>query len=126
MYDFALTLCALAAVGLLSVGALALIAPRRLSRSYGAAAADRAAIVYVRATGARDIIIGSIFAVALVRNDWVMLASLCAAGLILSLADLAIAVSFARRFRSEHLAHAGGAVGFAIIIALLLIAHLPH
>lgn len=113
-------LCSLAAIGLIAVGALALVSPRRLARSYGVGVTDAPSFVYVRATGARDLILGIVFAAATYRGDPVALLFLCALGLLLSLADFTLAFTFARSFRSELAAHIGGAIGFIIIIALLL------
>ena len=118
--DLAIVLCRLAAIALASIGVLALIAPERLARSYGIEVHERAALAFVRATGARDVLIGLILAGAAYLQDAIVLAGLCIVGVLLSLADFAIAFTFARRFRSEHLAHIGGAVGFALITALLL------
>lgn len=121
MTEFALTLCVLASVGLISIGVLALVAPERLSRSYGVAVDAPNSFVYVRATGARDCIIGFVFGSAVWAHDRSLLLVLAVAGLALSLADFAIAFAFARGFRSEHVAHLGGAAGFLVIaIALLL------
>lgn len=120
MAEPSLVLCVLAAIGLLAVGALAIIAPMRLARSYGVGVDTPEALVYVRATGARDFILGLILAAAAYRGELPPLIYLCALGVLLSLADFALAFAFARRFRSEHLAHLGGAAGFLVIIALLL------
>jgi membrane associated rhomboid family serine protease len=121
MHGLPLILCFLAAIGLIAVGALALLSPRRLSRSYGAEVRDRPGFAFVGETGARDCVFGAIFLAALTRpdRDPGMLLALCAAGFVLSLADFSIAFSFAGRFRSEHLAHVGGALAFAVIAALL-------
>jgi hypothetical protein len=119
MSDLPVWLCALAAIALLAVGTLALAVPNVLSRSYGVPARDPVALAYVRATGARDVIIGAVLAANVYLQDALVLLILAAAGLLLSLADFAIAFAFARGFRSEHLAHLIGAVGFIVIIALL-------
>ena len=118
MYDIALTLCGLAAVGLLAVGVLALLSPTRLSRSYGVEVHDRAALVWVRAAGVRDIILGVMLAISAYLDDTAIVMALCAGGLVLSLADFTLALTFARRIRSEHGAHIGGAIAFIVIIAL--------
>lgn len=120
MYDIALKLCGLAALGLLAVGALALISPQRLSRSYGVEVTDATSIVWVRATGARDILLGILLAVAAFLDDTPELLVLCAAGLALSLIDFLLAMTFARRLRSEHGAHIGGAIAFLVIIVLFM------
>ncbi len=121
MIDVALKLCGLAAIGLFAVGALALISPRRLARTYGVEARDRAALVWVRATGARDIAFGIILAFIAFRQDLIEVLFLCIIGLALSIADFFLAVTFSRRLRSEHGAHLGGAVVFLVIIVLSLV-----
>lgn len=121
MFEVALKLCGLASVGLLAVGVLALISPRRLARSYGVDVRDRAALVWVRATGARDAALGIILAFIAFRQDLIEILVLCVIGLALSITDFFLAVSFARRLRSEHGAHLGGAIAFLVIIILLLI-----
>jgi Domain of unknown function (DUF4267) len=120
VYDVALKLCALAAIGLLVVGVLALLSPRRLARSYGVEVNDRAAFVWVRATGVRDIVLGIILASCAYLDDNPLLLLVCGAGLVLALADFALAVTFSKRLRSEHGAHIGGAVAFLVIILLFM------
>jgi len=117
----ALTLCGLAAIGLLAVGVLALLSPQRLARSYGVPARELSTLAYVRAAGVRDVILGLLFVTNVYLKDAFDLLILCVAGLILSLADFAIAFTAAgRKLHSEHGGHIGGAIGFAILIALLL------
>jgi hypothetical protein len=121
LYDVALKLCGLAAALLLAVGALALISPRRLARSYGVEVDDARSFVWVRASGARDIALGTVLASSAFLGDATELLVICAAGVALSLADFVLAVSFARRVRSEHGAHLGGAIAFLVIIVLLVV-----
>lgn len=118
--SLALTLCGLAAIGLLSVGVLALLAPERLARSYGVPIKTVNARAFVRATGVRDVILGCLLASSVYVKDTFTLLLLCIAGLVLSLADFLIAFTTAKRIQSEHGAHIGGAIGFAVLIALLL------
>ena len=113
-------LCSLAAVGLIAVGSLALVSPSRLARSYGVGVDEKASHVYVRATGARDLIIGIVFAAAAYQGEPVELLFVCVLGLALSVVDFSLAFAFTRRMRSELGAHLGGAVGFIVIIVLLL------
>lgn len=120
MYDVAIKLCGLAALGLLAVGILALLSPRRLARSYGVEVRDAASFVWVRATGARDIILGIVLGVATLVDETTMLVVLCGAGIALSLADFLLAMTFAKRLRAEHGAHLGGAIAFLVILVLLL------
>ncbi|MDE2483489.1 MAG: DUF4267 domain-containing protein [bacterium] len=117
--DTTFLLCTLAAIGLGAIGVLALLAPERLARSYGVPVTERAALAFVRATGVRDILIGAIVAGATYLHDALTLAALAVIGFVLSVADFTIAFSFERRFRTEQLAHVGGAVGFAVLFALL-------
>lgn len=119
MNDLPIFLCALAAVMLIAVGALASVLPERLSRSYGVPVAQPPALAYVRATGARDLTIGAVFAANVYLHDALVLFVLAIAGIALSLADFVIAFTFARGFRSEQFAHAAGVAGFAVIAALL-------
>lgn len=120
MYDVAIKLSGLAAFGLLGVGILAIVLPRKLSRSYGVEVSDRAAFVWVRATGARDIILGVILGITALVDATTLLLAVCAAGFVLSLVDLTLAITFARRLRSEHGAHIGGAIVFLVVVALIL------
>ena len=121
MFDVALKLCGLASLGLVAVGALALFSPRRLARSYGVEVRDRASLVWVRAAGVRDAALGLILAYFAFRQDFIEILFLCVIGFVLAMADFVLAVSFARRLRSEHGAHLGGAAAFLVIIVLLLI-----
>lgn len=118
--SLALALCGLAAVGLISVGILALVTPERLSRSYGVPVKDPSAFAFVRATGVRDLILGAIFASSVYLKDGTVLLILCVAGLILALADFLIAFTTAKRIHSEHGAHLGSAIGFVVLIVLLM------
>ena len=116
----AITLCYLAAIALLVIGLLALIAPAMLSQSYGVAVDDAKAFVYVRATGARDCLLGLILIASAYLGDVLQLIIICSAGLVLSLADFLIAFfGTGRRMKPELLAHLAGIVGFGIILVLL-------
>ncbi len=112
--------CTLAAIGLVAVGVLALLSPQRLARSYGVEVEESSSYVYVRAAGVRDLILGAILGAASYTGDSIALLFLCALGVILSLADFTLAFTFTRRMRSELVSHLGGAVGFIVIIILLL------
>ncbi len=118
--SLALTLCGLAAAGLLTVGVLAIFQPERLSRSYGVPVRSANSIAFVRATGVRDLLLGLILASNVYLKDAIALVLLCTAGLVLALADFSIAYTTAKRLHSEHGAHIGGALGFAVLIVLLL------
>jgi hypothetical protein len=117
--ELPLLLCGLASALLIVVGVLALVAPQRLSKSFGAAVSERSALAFVRATGARDLALGAVFGAAVFLQDSLMLLVLALAGFALAFADFAIAYSTAGRFRAEHAAHVVGMIGFAVIVAVL-------
>jgi hypothetical protein len=121
VFDVALKLCYLAAPGLVAVGVLALVSPRRLSRSYGVEVRDRASLVWVRATGIRDVAFGLVLAYIAFHQDFIEVLFLCVLGFVLAVADFFLAITFARRLRSEHGAHLGGAIAFLVIIILLVL-----
>ncbi|MDQ2866389.1 MAG: DUF4267 domain-containing protein [Candidatus Eremiobacteraeota bacterium] len=117
MWGLGFVISVIAAAALIAVGVLALFFPELLARGYGIAADDAAARAYVRATGSRDTALGALFACSCYFHDGRALFVLCIAGLAISLADLAIAFDAAnRKFRVEHMAHASGAIAFAIAI----------
>ena len=81
---------------------------------------DAKAFVYVRATGARDCLLGLILIASAYLGDVLQLIIICSAGLVLSLADFLIAFfGTGRRMKPELLAHLAGIVGFGIILVLL-------
>jgi Domain of unknown function (DUF4267) len=121
LFDAALKLSTLAAIGLVAIGLVALLSPRRLARSYGVEVNDAAGIVWVRATGARDIVLGLILGYTAYQQEFPTTMLICATGFILSIVDFLLAVTYARRLRSEHAAHLGGAAAFLVIIALFLV-----
>lgn len=82
---------------------------------------DAAGIVWVRATGARDIVFGLILGYIAYEQEFPATLLICAAGFALSIVDFTLAVTYRRRFHSEHAAHLGGAVAFLIIISLFLV-----
>ncbi len=121
MPSLALTLCILASIGWISVGVLALLSPARLARSYGIPVREASAVAYVRATGVRDLILGLALAANAFSHNMPALIVLCTGGAILAVADFCIAfIASGRRMHSEHGAHIGSAIGFAVLIVLLL------
>jgi len=119
MHSLITTMCGLAAAALAGIGLFALFAPGRLARSYGVPVDHGASRAFVRTTGVRDAVIGALLAFGVLTRDARLLQVIAISGLAISLADLTIAWQFAHGFRRAHLAHLGGAVGFAVIIALL-------
>lgn len=109
----------LGVAGLLAIGLLALADPIRLSALYGVAVRDRDALVFVRAAGARDVLLGAVLAFAQARASAATVAAVCAACASLAVADLLLCWFHARGFRRELAAHAAGVVGFAILALLV-------
>ena len=112
------------AVALALVGIAGLLAPQLLSRGYGVHAQDRSATGYVRATGIRDVAIGVAIGTAAYLHDVAFVAVLMAVGIVVSIADFAIAVRHGehRRIHPAHGVHAAGIVAFALALAMALFA----
>ncbi len=117
-----ISLSLLAACALLGIGALALLAPERLAEAYGLPVRERNALGFVRATGARDAVLGAAILAVAVRNHPFELAIFAALGILLSAFDLAIAYTHLRRIRPELLAHLGGVIGFSALLIILIAA----
>uniref|UniRef100_E6PGY2 DUF4267 domain-containing protein n=1 Tax=mine drainage metagenome TaxID=410659 RepID=E6PGY2_9ZZZZ len=118
--NLGIALSALAAFALLGIGALALVAPERLAQAYGLPVREGNALGFVRATGARDAILGAAILATAARHDLFELAIFAALGILLSAFDLAIAYAHLRRMRRELLAHLGGVVGFSVLLIILI------
>ena len=110
--DLPVILSAAASAGVIGVGALGVAFPKRLSRAYGVAAEDDAAVAYVRATSIRDVAIGAMLLGAAARGKRRPLQLAAAAGAAISISDLLVA---------KRPVHAGGAAYFLGILALLLV-----
>jgi hypothetical protein len=119
--SLAVILSYVAAATLAAIGILAVLLPRSLAHSYGIPVRDETTRAYVRATGVRDLAFAAVLFAVAWRHDPLALAVAAGAGLLISLADFYIAfVANGRALGSELLAHVGGAVGFAVILALVL------
>ncbi len=111
----------IAGAGLLAVGALGVIFPAPLAQSFGMPLEDRAAAVFVRATGVRDLALGAVVLAASLRGAGGVLLVAVIACLAISLADFANAFWGGDRvLHRQHVVHIGGAAFFAAILALLL------
>lgn len=110
----------LAGIALLAVGAGALARPHGLAQSYGLPVEEPNGLNFVRATGARDVVLGAILIAVAYLHDPLALAVVIAAGLALSLADFTIAFVGGGGIHRAHVTHIGGAIAFAVILALLL------
>jgi hypothetical protein len=110
-----------AGIALVAVGAGALLKPGGLSQSYGLPVDPGNGLQFVRACGARDIVLGLILIANAYLRDVPHLIVVVGAGLVLSLADFAIAFAGGGgRLHRQHVTHVGGAVAFAVILVLLL------
>ncbi len=113
----------LVALALAAVGAIALLAPRRLAAAYGLPSDADSSHGFVRATGLRDVVIAIVLAATIYLGDRTLLIVVAAAGVALSLADLFNAYhSGGRRWRREHVSHVGGVIAFVLVLAMALFA----
>ena len=117
-------LSAVIVVSLVSIGLAAIVAPRRASAQYGIVVEDPRALAFVRAMGARDVVIGGLLGMAAVEQARLTLA--CGMGLaaLIALTDLVV-VRADRQAASTHantpvMLHAGGVLGFLATTAVLL------
>ena len=118
--NLGISLSAFAASALLGIGGFAVVAPLRLAQAYGLPVREGNALGFVRATGARDAILGAAILAAAARHDLFGLAIFAALGIALSAFDLAIAYAHLRRMRRELFAHFGGIVGFSVLLIILI------
>jgi hypothetical protein len=110
-----------AGAGLLAVGALGVVFPTPLAHSFGMPLEDKSAVVFVRATGVRDLGLGAIVLAASLRGAGDVLLIAVIACLAISLADFANTFFGGDRvLHRQHVVHIGGAALFAAILALLL------
>lgn len=111
----------LVAAGLVVVGALGVVMPAALSQSFGLPVDDAHGAGFVRAASVRDMALGALILTASVSGaQTVLFVGICA-GLLVSTADF-VNVFYAggRELHRQHITHAGGAVVFAVILALLI------
>lgn len=121
MHAIAHALAALAGSAFILIGAFALVLPARLARAYGLPAAERVAFAFVRATGVRDVALGTILLAALIGGSEFLLRVIVATGGIIALADFALAFTGAgRKMQPQHATHLAGAIAFAVIFVFLI------
>src|SRR4030095_14235982 len=104
------------ALGLLGIGALALLAPRLSARQYGIVLDDARALAFIRAMGVRDVVLGVLLLLlaSAERRD------LLALGVVASAAVAAVDFVVVSRDRPPpparaRLLHAGGALGLLVV-----------
>jgi hypothetical protein len=124
-----MVLCGLAALGLLGIGIGAIVAPAFSSGQYGIVVADSRALAYLRAMGARDLVLGIVLALLMAMGSSALLAASVAACALVAIVDFAVVLADHRpatappgvpRGLSLTL-HAGGAIGLlatALLVAL--------
>jgi hypothetical protein len=124
-----MALCGLAVLGLLAIGVGAIVAPAFSSGQYGIVVADARALAYLRAMGARDLVLGIVLALVMALGSTALLAASVAACALVAIVDFAVVAADPRpasappamaRGLSLTL-HAGGAVGLlaaAVLLAL--------
>lgn len=110
---------AFVALGLVGVGAGALLAPGVSSRQYGIALDDARALAFIRAMGVRDVVMGALLLLLAAAGQrellaWGLLASAAVAGVDFALVSAAGAQPRARAL------HALG--GIALLTAALIVA----
>jgi hypothetical protein len=111
------------ALALVIVGIVALAAPHRMAHAYGLPLDGNSSRGFARATGIRDVAIGVALGAAVYYRDVPLLVVLAAAGVILSLTDLAIAAHAGGwKLRREHGVHAAGVIAFVLVLTMALFA----
>ena len=121
MHAIAHVLAFIAGAAFLLIGGFALAFPARLARDYGLPTSERAALAFVRATGARDIALGIILWAAVLSGNVPLLRVIAASGCIVALVDFAIAYAGAdRTIQPQHATHLAGATAFGIILIFLI------
>lgn len=124
-----LTLCGAAALGLLAIGLGAIVAPAFSSEQYGIVVGDARALAYLRAMGARDLVLGIVLALLMALGSSALLAASVAACALIAIVDFAVVFADPRPAtppagvpRGVSLTlHAGGAIGLlaaAVLVAL--------
>jgi hypothetical protein len=108
-----LVLGGLVALCLIGIGVGALVAPRASSRQFGIAAEDGPALAFVRAMGARDLVIGVLLLLLASAERRDLLAYGLLASAAIAAVDFAV-VSAAGARLSARLVHAVGAVGLVV------------
>lgn len=121
-------LCGAAALGLVGIGLGAIGAPALSSRQYGIVVADPRALAYLRAMGARDLVLGIVLALVMGLGSSALLAATVAACALIAIGDFAVVATDPGSVTPPAVArglsltlHAGGAIGLlatAVLVAL--------
>jgi len=114
------TLTAIAVLGLVGIGLAALAAPRRAAVEYGIVLDDPRALAFLRAMGARDLVIGALLALVAATASRDVLAVALWLAVPIAVVDLLVVLADARvravapGARPAWLAHAAGVVGLLL------------
>jgi hypothetical protein len=116
-----LIVAGIVAAVLILVGLWGLVDPHRMSNAYGLPADGTHAHGMTRAAAIRDLVIGGILGMAVLLRSVPFIAVLGVAGILLSVADFAIAYyGNHRRLHRSHASHAAGIVAFVLVAAMAL------
>jgi hypothetical protein len=116
-----LAVAALVGLALIAVGVGALLAPRMASQQFGIVLDDPRALAFIRAIGARDLLIGVLLLLLAVAGSRELLAWAMAASALIALVDYAVVSAAGAGSRARAL-HAIGGIG--ILLAALAVATL--
>ena len=100
----------------LALGTGAVIAPQTFSRAFGLPTRDPVALAYVRATGARDAVLGALILAS--RDDAAGLRRILGFSSVLGAID-AVSVAALRGPRLQHIAHLGGFAALAVAARMM-------
>jgi Domain of unknown function (DUF4267) len=115
------TLCALGAFAIATLGAGAILAPAPMTRGYGVPSDDSGALEYVRAVGARDIVLGAIIGAVLIRGDRRTLAATMLCCSLVGLADFLIVRNAQQDEAAPAIAiHTAGFAACSVVALLVL------
>jgi hypothetical protein len=114
-------LCALGALAIGALGAGAILAPAAMTRGYGVPSDDAGALEYVRAVGARDVVLGAIIAAVLLRGDRYTLAATMLSCSLVGFADFSIVRNAGHNEAALALAiHSTGFAACSVVALLVL------
>lgn len=121
-------LCGVAVLGLVAIGVGAIVAPAFSAGQFGIVVADARAEAYLRAMGARDLVLGIVLALVMGLGSPVLLAWSVAACALVAIVDLAVVATDRSPATTPGVPrgvsltlHAGGALGLlatALLVAL--------
>jgi Domain of unknown function (DUF4267) len=110
----------LVVLGLLGIGVGALVAPRASARQYGIVLDDARALAFIRAMGARDLVIGVLLVLLASTERRELLACGMVAAATIAVVDFVVVSVHQPPPRAlSRLLHAGGAIGLLAVGVIL-------